>query len=127
MRDASDVELGQAGRVVEYDAVQVPDTHDDLQGMAHMASPGEGDDDGPAEGPPYNLKHVSASEPFAVGKGREAYHREGLDTKHERIRGQVARIGECILLPELGKERLHPRETPVVPDEVPWIETLFRV
>jgi hypothetical protein len=48
----------------------------------------------------------------------EAYDGQGLDAEHEGVRGQVARVGEGVFLPELGEEGLGGGDGGVVEDEV---------
>lgn len=46
------------------------------------------------------------------------YDGQGLDAEHKGVRSQVARVGERIFLPQLGKEGLRGGEGGVVEDEV---------
>lgn len=47
-----------------------------------------------------------------------AYSSDGLHAEHEGVRGQVARVGEGVLLPELPKEILFWAHQGVVDGEV---------
>jgi hypothetical protein len=53
--------------------------------------------------------------------GDGAYHGEGLDAEHKGVRGQVARVGEGVFLPQLGEEVLGGGDGGVVADEVTWV------
>jgi hypothetical protein len=58
-----------------------------------------------------------------VGSGgliRSKYHGQGLDAEHEGVRGHVARVGEGIFLPELGKEGLGGGDVGVVEDKIAY-------
>jgi hypothetical protein len=46
------------------------------------------------------------------------YHSARLHAQHQRIGGQVARVGQSVLLPELGQEGLRAGEAVVVQHEV---------
>lgn len=48
----------------------------------------------------------------------EAYSSDGLHAKDEGVRGEVARVGEGVLLPELSKEILFRAHQGVVDGEV---------
>lgn len=48
----------------------------------------------------------------------EAYGGDGLHAENEGVRGQVARVGEGVLLPELSKEILFRAHQGVVDGEV---------
>jgi hypothetical protein len=53
-----------------------------------------------------------------VRKRWKTYNGQGLDAEHERVRGQVARVGEGVFLPELGKEGLGRGNGGMAQDEV---------
>lgn len=48
------------------------------------------------------------------------YYCERLNTEHEWIGGQVARVGECVLLPQLAEETLVTGKALMVKDEVSY-------
>ena len=53
----------------------------------------------------------------------EAYYRgDGLHAQHERVLGQVPRVRERVLLPELAEEGLQPAHGAEVDDVVPLEE-----
>lgn len=96
----------------------MPDTHDNLKGVTQLVPLGSSDDDGPAEGAPYELESWLTLGSFEIPRSSATYYCEGLNTEHKWIGGQIARVGECILLPQLAEETLVTGKTLVVEDEV---------
>ena len=79
------------------------------------------------------LEEVASRESFLVGlfiaggccevggeqrEGAPGDHGHGLDAEDQGVRGEVARVGEGVLFPELGEEGLGGWDGGVVEDEV---------
>jgi hypothetical protein len=113
------VRLDQARRVVQGDAVQVRHAHDDLKRVAegrggHDAHCAEKGERAPKELFVDWEKDIlvdfllttRAKKNKGGKRARTTNHGDTLDAQHERVRGQISRVGEGVLFPELGKEIL---------------------
>lgn len=101
--DVEDVVVEQGRRVIQDVAVELAERDNELERVAERVVDGDqvGGDEG--EGSPEGLRAL-------VVRGRRVeltYSRDGLHAQDKGVLGQVARVAEGVLLPQLAKQILH--------------------
>jgi len=122
VRDLRVVVIEHAGCVVENQAVDLAHADDDLEGVAQRVRVCDEEGYDKADRAPCELSIGPSNQPLThrkwiqlgdwIGELGETNSRNRLHAEHERVRGQVPRVGEGVFFPQLPEQVLgwaHPR------------------